>query len=145
MTERQALSLKIFSLLGMIKSSMSSSRSSSTRWHFFFCFCPASADGCGGAWLALVDTTGAARHVLFKVCRQCAAGVQCGSYLNDVQIFVCVSSLVRLLSGSKFSLRQSASTATKSLSSPRGKSKKIREQLCVHIVTYTEQPQESCT
>ena len=66
-----------------------------------------------------------------------------GSCLGQFQICVCVSGLVRLLSASKFSLRQSASTVTKSLSSPAGascQSKEKREQLRVRILNNHENP-----
>ena len=60
---------------------------------------------------------------------------------------VCVSRLVRLLSVSKFNLRQSASTVTKlriSLEGASCQSKKKRkkncEQLCVHILNSHENP-----
>ena len=77
------------------------------------------------------------------VCRQCTTYVRCGRCLSQFQICVCVSRLVRLLSVSKFSLRQSASTVTKSLSSPAGascQSKEKREQLRVRILNNHENP-----
>ena len=71
----------------------------------------------------------------------------CGRCLSQFQICVCVSGLVRLLSFSKFSLRQSASTVTKSLSSPAGAScqstKKTRTLAAV--CSYIEQPRQTCT
>ena len=79
------------------------------------------------------------------VCRWCTTGVRGGRCLSQFQICVCVSGLVRLLSVSKFSLCQSASTVTKSLRSPAGAScqsvKKTRTAVC----SYIEQPRESCT
>ena len=48
--------------------------------------------------------------------------VQRGSCVSQFQICVCVSGLVHLLSVSKFSLLQSLSIVTKSLSSPAGAS-----------------------
>ena len=77
------------------------------------------------------------------VCRQCTTCLLCGSCLSQFQICVCVSGLVHLLSVSKFSLRQSASTMTKSQSSPAGascESQKKLEQLRVHILKSHENP-----
>ena len=53
------------------------------------------------------------------ICRQCTTCVLCGRCLSQFQICVCVSGLVSLLPVSTFSLRQSASTVIKSLSSPK--------------------------
>ena len=74
----------------------------------------------------------------------CTTCVLCGRCLSQFQICICVFRLVRLLSVSnpKFSLCQSASIVTKSLSSPTGascQSKKI-EQPCVHILHRHENP-----
>ena len=55
-------------------------------------------------------------------CGQCTTCVLCGCCLSQFQICVCVSRLVSLLSVIKFSLHQSASIVTKSLSSPAGAS-----------------------
>ena len=72
------------------------------------------------------------------VCRQYMTCVWCGSCLSQFQIYVCVSGLVCLLSVSKFSLHQSVSTVTKSLSSSQ--STKKRKQLCVHILNSHNNP-----
>ena len=63
--------------------------------------------------LPLVDTTTAASHELFDS----TTGLLCGCCLSQFQICVCVSGIAHLLSVSKFSLCQSASIVTKSLSS----------------------------
>ena len=55
----------------------------------FFCFCPASAGGCGGAWLAIGRHN--RRCQSCTLCTQCTTGVQCSSCLSHVQICVCVS------------------------------------------------------
>ena len=63
-----------------------------------------------------------------------------GSCLSQFQICVRVSGLVRLLSVSKFSLCQSASTVTKSLRCPAGASCQSHKQLCVHKMNSHEIP-----
>ena len=150
MTERQALSSTIFSLLP-IKSSMSSLLCSScshwaVSWQscwmcFFFCFCPASAGSSGGALSAIGRHN--RRCPTCTVCRQCTTNVRGGRCLSQFQICVCVSGLV--LSVSKFSLCQSASAVTKSLRSPVDAScqsvKKTRKAVC----WYIEQPRDSCS
>ena len=62
------------------------------------------------------------------VCRQCTTFVWCGSCLSQSQIRVCASRLMHLLSISKFSLSQSASTVTKSQSSPAGASCQLQKK-----------------
>ena len=108
---------------------------------FFFCFCQASAGGCGGAWLAVGRHN--RRCLSCTVCRQCTTDVLCGSCLSHVQICVCVSRFMRWLPLSKSSLRQSASAVTKLLSSPAGAScplVKKTEQLCVDILNSHKNP-----
>ena len=65
---------------------------------FFFCSCPASAVSCGGAWSAIGTHNRHSQLCTASVCRQCKTGVWCGSCLSHVQICVCVSGLVSLLS-----------------------------------------------
>ena len=66
----------------------------------------------------------------------------CNCCLGHVQIYVCVSRLVCLLSVSKFSLHQSVSTLTKSLCSPAGTSCHLKKKLTA-VCSY--QARESCT
>ena len=81
----------------------------------------------------------------FTVCRQCTTCVLCGCCLSQFQICVCVSRLVRRMPVSKFSLWQSVSTVTKSLSSPEGASCQFANS-CVFIYwTATRILQWTCT
>ena len=77
------------------------------------------------------------------VCRQCMTCIWCGSCLSQFQICVCVSGLVHWLPVSKFSLCQSLSTVTKSLSSLASAScQSVKKNMssCVLILNSLENP-----
>ena len=81
----------------------------------------------------------------YTVCRQYMTCILCGCCLSQFQICVCVSRLVRRMPVSKFSLWQSVSTVTKSLSSPEGASCQFANS-CVFIYwTATRILQWTCT
>ena len=82
------------------------------------------------------------------VCRQCTTCVLCGSCLSLFQICVCVSGLVSVLSVSKFIVRRSSSTVTKSLSSSAGASCLSKKKVKSNVFIYwkaTRKSRESCS
>ena len=97
-------------------------------------------DGCQGCRLSLqlfcLGWWISSSSLQCTVCRQCTTWVLCGSCLSQFQICVCVSWLVSLLSVSKFSLHQSTSIVTKSLSNPQGSSCQLKRKMQTAVSIY---------